>query len=149
MTDIRFYHLLHKKLEQALPELVAKAIERGHRVLVRAGSDERIAALDGALWTAIPESFIPHSAVRDAYTADQPVFLTTAGDNPNGADVLMLTDGANAGALDGFAMCCEVFDGTDEDAVLAARARWKTYKDAGHDLTYYQQNDRGGWEKKA
>ena len=148
MTDIRFYHLLHKRLEQALPELVAKAVERGHKVLVRAGSAERIEVLDSALWTAIPDSFIPHSAVRDGYAAEQPVFLTVEHDNPNGADVLMLTDGASAPALDDFKMCCEVFDGNDEDAVLSARARWKTYKDAGHELTYYQQNDRGGWEKK-
>ncbi len=149
MTDIRFYHLLHKKLEQALPELVGKAVERGHKVLVRAGSRERVEVLDSALWTAIPDSFIPHSAVRDGYAAEQPVFLTTEHDNPNAADVLMLTDGAQAVALDGFTMCCEVFDGNDEEAVLAARARWKTYKDAGHDLTYYQQTERGGWEKKA
>lgn len=149
MTDIRFYHLLHKKLEQALPELVGKAVERGHKVLVRAGSRERVEVLDTALWTAIPDSFIPHSAVRDGYAAEQPVFLTTEHDNPNAADVLMLTDGASAPELDGFTMCCEVFDGNDEEAVLAARARWKTYKDAGHDLTYYQQNERGGWEKKA
>ena len=149
MTDIRFYHLLHKRLELALPELVAKALERGHRVLVRAGSVERIEVLDSALWTAIPESFIPHSAVRDGYAAEQPVFLTTEHDNPNSADVLMLTDGATASTLDGFAMCCEVFDGNDEEAVLAARARWKIYKDAGHELTYYQQNEAGRWDKKA
>ncbi len=149
MTDVRFYHLMHKRLEQALPELVSKALERGHKVLVRAGSRERVEVLDSALWTAIPDSFIPHSAVRDGYAAEQPVFLTTEDDNVNAATVLMLTDGATAATLDGFAMCCEVFDGNDDAAVQAARARWKTYKDAGHELTYHQQNERGGWEKKA
>jgi DNA polymerase-3 subunit chi len=33
--------------------------------------------------------------------------------------------------------------------VYAARDRWKAYKAAGHALTYWQQTDRGGWEKKA
>jgi DNA polymerase-3 subunit chi len=42
-----------------------------------------------------------------------------------------------------------MFDGNDYEAVTSARARWKTYKAAGHDLTYWQQTDRGGWEKKA
>jgi DNA polymerase-3 subunit chi len=45
-------------------------------------------------------------------------------------------------------MCCEIFDGRDEDAVTAARSRWKSYKDAGHTLAYYQQNDMGRWEQK-
>lgn len=148
MTDIRFYHLLHKRLEQAMPELVAKALERGHRVLVRVGNSARVETLDAALWTSIPESFIPHSAVRDAYTPEQPVFVTAEGDNPNAADVLMLADGALSSSFDGFVLCCEIFDGNDEEAVLAARARWKVYKDAGHDLTYYQQNESGRWDKK-
>jgi len=41
-----------------------------------------------------------------------------------------------------------LFDGRDEDAVTSARARWKALKDEGHDLTYWQQGERG-WEKKA
>jgi DNA polymerase-3 subunit chi len=148
MTDIRFYHLMQKRLEQALPELVAKAVERGHRVLVLAGSPERVETLDSALWTADPGSFIPHSALRDAHAAEQPVVLTTEDKNVNGATVLMLTDGAASGAVADYAMCCEIFDGRDEDAVTAARSRWKSYKDAGHTLAYYQQNDMGRWEQK-
>mgnify|MGYP003348043354 CR=1 FL=1 len=31
----------------------------------------------------------------------------------------------------------------------AARDRWKKLKEAGHTLTYWQQNERGAWEKKA
>ena len=29
------------------------------------------------------------------------------------------------------------------------RARWRRLKDAGHELTYWQQTPQGGWEKKA
>lgn len=148
MTDIRFYHLMQKKLEQALPELVAKAVERGHRVNVMAGSRERLEVLDTALWTFDPGSFVPHSMLRDGFMADQPVFLNLEDDNPNGADVLMLTDGASSARVADYALCCEVFDGNDDDAVAAARARWKAYKDEGHALTYYQQNDMGRWEQK-
>ncbi|MBT6825536.1 MAG: DNA polymerase III subunit chi, partial [Rhodospirillales bacterium] len=42
----------------------------------------------------------------------------------------------------------ELFDGNDDEALTAARTRWKTYLDAGHTLTYWQQGDRGGWEQK-
>ena len=37
----------------------------------------------------------------------------------------------------------------DADTVNAARGRWSAYLEAGHHLTYWQQNDGGGWEKKA
>ena len=42
----------------------------------------------------------------------------------------------------------DLFDGKDEAAVAAARARWAAAKTAGHTLTYWQQGARG-WEKKA
>jgi DNA polymerase-3 subunit chi len=32
--------------------------------------------------------------------------------------------------------------------VQRARAHWKTWKEAGHEVTYWQQTDKG-WEKKA
>ncbi len=149
MTDIRFYHLMQKRLEQALPELVAKAVERGHRVLVLAGSPERVGVLDAALWTYDPGSFIPHSAAQDKYAAEQPVFLSTEDKNVNAATVLMLTDGATSAHVGDYAMLCEIFDGNDDEVVTAARARWKSYKDAGHTLAYYQQNDMGRWEQKS
>lgn len=149
MTDVRFYHLTRKRLEQALPELVAKAVERGHRVNILAGSRERLEVLDTALWTFDPGSFIPHGMARDDFAAQQPVFLNAQDDNPNGADVLMLTDGATSAHVGDYKLCCEVFDGNDEAVVLQARDRWKAYKAAGHSITYYQQTDEGRWEQKA
>ena len=42
-----------------------------------------------------------------------------------------------------------LFDGNEPDRVEQARAKWKAVKAAGHDATYWQQNERGRWEKKA
>lgn len=148
MTEVRFYHLRRKTLEQALPEILAKALERGRRVLVKAGSRERVEALDAVLWTYDPASFLPHGFRRDGSEGEQPVFLTDEDDNPNGADILVLTDGAGSEKVADFALCCELFDGNDEQAVAAARARWMAYKDAGHTVTYFQQDDGGKWVQK-
>lgn len=148
MTDIRFYHMMTKRLEQALPELLAKAITVQPRIVIKAGSRERIEVLDSLLWTFDAASFLPHGYVRDGNEAEQPVWLTTEDDNPNGARMLVLADGATSDQVANYELCCELFDGNDESAVQAARARWTAYKAAGHELTYFQQDEQGRWVKK-
>ena len=91
MTEVRFYHMLSKRLEKALPEIVAKAIERQSRVVIKAGSRERVEALDTVLWTDDPASFLPHGFIKDGFESEQPVWLTTNDENPNSATVLILT----------------------------------------------------------
>ena len=41
----------------------------------------------------------------------------------------------------------DLFDGNDPAAVATARERWKAARTGGHELTYWQQTERG-WEKK-
>jgi DNA polymerase-3 subunit chi len=148
VTDIAFYHLTRSPLEAALPKLLEKTLAAGRRALVMAGSEERIEALDGLLWTYDQDSWLPHGAARDGRADEQPVWLTTEDENPNGAQFLFLTDGASSVRVGDYERCFELFDGNDETAVEAARRRWKAYKEAGHVLTYLQQTPAGGWEKK-
>ena len=148
MTDIRFYHMTRKTLERALPELLAKALERYPRILVKTADADQAAMLDQVLWTYDPGSFMPHSATADDFAAEQPVFLTPDDIKPNSAKMIVLTGGATAEDVGVFDLCCELFDGNDEDAVMAARGRWSAYKDGGHELTYFQQDDEGRWIKK-
>lgn len=148
MTEIAFYHLETAPLERALPKLLEKTLAAGKRALVMAGSDERIETLNGQLWTYDQGSWLPHGSARDGDPQDQPVWLATDDDNPNGAEFLFLTDGATSEKVAEFERCFEVFDGRDAAAVDAARGRWKAYSDAGHDLTYWHQSESGGWEKK-
>lgn len=112
-----------------------------------AGSDERVEALDAALWTYDERSFLPHGTKQDGHGEDQPVWLTATPENPNGAKVLILADGATVPDLAGWSLVLEIFDGNSEAAVAAARARWKAHKDAGHELTYWKQTEAGRWEK--
>ena len=44
--DVLFYHLTESTLEEALPPLVEKSLERGWRVAIQTGSRERCEALD-------------------------------------------------------------------------------------------------------
>lgn len=147
-TDIAFYHLLSTPLERALPKLLERVVERGMRAVIRAGSTERVEALDAVLWTYDPGSFLPHGAGKP-FAEDQPIYLTTESDVPNDATVLILVDGVDAVDLDRFGRVLDLFDGADEEAVADARRRWRARKEAGHNLTYWKQRDNGGWERAA
>jgi len=149
VSDIGFYHLVRSPLEKALPKLLEKVLESGARAVVMASSEERVESLASVLWTYHPNSFLPHGTARDGKPEQQPIWLTERDENPNGATILVLTDGATSDAVDRYARCLEIFDGGDPDAVGRARERWRGYKDAGHNVTYYQQTESGGWEKKA
>jgi DNA polymerase-3 subunit chi len=63
--------------------------------------------------------------------------------------VRFLVDGADCGDLGSYTRIVYLFDGRDDEALQRARRQWKTAKGAGHQVTYWQQNDRGRWEKKA
>ncbi|MDP6875203.1 MAG: DNA polymerase III subunit chi [Alphaproteobacteria bacterium] len=149
MTQVGFYHLLHWPLERALPKLLEKALEQGHRAIVLAGSKERVEDLNGVLWTYEERSWLPHGSAGDGDPAEQPIFLTSDDENPNGADVLVSVDGRAPASTEGFARVIDMFDGGNEAMLAAARQRWRGYLDQGFELTYWQQTEAGGWEKKA
>lgn len=147
MTEIGFYHLIRTPLERALPRLLEKVHASGARAVVMVGSAERATALDSALWTYDPGSFLPHGSARDGDAAEQPIWITAEDENPNGASILVLADGAEPADVAGYDRCLEMFDGTDPAAVARARDRWRGHSAAGHGLTYWRQTERGGWEK--
>jgi DNA polymerase-3 subunit chi len=150
MTEIRFYQLQRTPLERALPRLLEKVLESGARAVVMVGSEERLAALDAALWTYDPNSFLPHGTGRDGRAGEQPIWLTTSDENPNRASVLVLADGARSDLVARYDKCLEILDGNDAEAVAAARERWSAYREAGFELGYWQQNEANGrWEKQS
>jgi DNA polymerase-3 subunit chi len=148
-AEVLFYHLEKQPLERVLPGLLEKTLARGWRAVVQAASDERLEALDLALWTYDEESFLPHGHARSGFASDQPIFLTTGDDNPNGAGVRFLVDGARPAAFEGASRFVFLFDGHDEEAVESARSQWKAAKAAGCAVTYWQQTPAGRWEQKA
>ena len=148
-TEILFYQLERQPLDQVLPGLLERTLERGWRAVVQAGSPERLEALDGLLWTYREESFLAHGTAPDGFADQQPIFLTTSEEAPNGAAVRFLVDGADCTGLSAYERVVYLFDGRDEDARAKAREQWKAAKAAGHAVTYWQQNERGRWEKKA
>ena len=78
----------------------------------------------------------------------QPIWLTTGDDNPNGATVRFLVDGAEAADFSGYERIVFMFDAADPEAVAKARAAWKAARPAAHDATYWKQDENGRWTKQ-
>ncbi|HET7413513.1 MAG TPA: DNA polymerase III subunit chi [Pararhizobium sp.] len=148
MPEVLFYHLTDSRLEDALPPLLEKSLERGWHVVVQTGSEERRDALDAHLWTYRDGSFLPHGTDVARHAERQPVVLSAADGNPNGATVRFLVDGAPPPDLSAYERVVFMFDGHDQPQLEDARAHWKRLKEDGLTLTYWQQTS-GRWERKA
>ncbi len=152
MTEFRFYHLERRRIDQALPAILEKALAHGLRVVVQAPSEERVEALNERLWTYSDESFLPHGAARDGEPRAQPIYLTSGEENPNGASLRILLSGVGAApftetAGGAYERVILLFDGRDEEAKAEARKQWSLVKAAGAAPSYWREGEDGGWEK--
>ena len=146
--DISFYHLTYQPLSIALPKLLLKVREGDMKAVIKVPSAVHMDDIDQILWSFDKESFLAHDTEKSKNGEDQPIFITTGDENPASAEVLVLTDGATSDLMNGYSRVVEMFDGNNPTTVTEARERWKSYKEAGHSLTYWQQNENGGWSKK-
>jgi DNA polymerase-3 subunit chi len=145
MLEIRFYHLQKQSLDQALPQILTKALDQGHKVLIKTNKDT-IKSLSELLWNTPLNSFLPHGTSADPNKELQPIYITDQEDNPNQADLLILLNGERSQKIDTYKMCCEIFDGNNPELLKDARVKWKEYKSAELPVTYWQQDTHGKWE---
>jgi len=132
-----------------LPPLLEKSLERGWRVVVQSTSQERADALDAHLWTYRDDSFLPHATWRVSDVQDQPIVLAVEEGNPNGAKVRFLIDNAALPAdSETYDRMVLVFNGDDNGALAAARTAWADCKSRGFEVTYWQPDEHGRWQRR-
>lgn len=150
MIRVDFYHLQRSPLEQVLPKLCEKAYSTGKRIKIQLGTEERVSFVNSLLWTYNEESFLPHGSKKDGFSEEQPIFISAYENNPNGAVLLVLADGAmpSLEVLQQYERVLNIFDGTNETSLNAARNYWKQIRELNGDLHYWQQNERGVFEQK-
>lgn len=149
MTRVDFYHLQRSTLEDTLPKLAQLSLKAGHKVLLKTSSLDRLDELNTHLWTFDAHEWLPHGSKKDGFVDKQPLYMTVEDDNPNEADLLILTDGADCSDLSPYVRCLDIFDGNSEIDKKDARQRWKRHLDTGLTLYYWQQDEMGRWIEKA
>ena len=147
MANVAFYHLTRNKSDEALPPLLAKTMAAEKKAVVCCLKNN-FKQVSTAIWSRQPESWLPHGIAgqHDADAGVCPIWVT---DNPedaaNGGEFLFFLDGQAPEKLPDAERIFILFDGTDEDAVSAARGQWKTFGGDGHQLSYWQQDGAGKW----
>ncbi len=145
---ISFYQLSSSPIEQALPVLLEKVISTGNRAVLRCKDKNLLNEIDNALWAVGGTRFLPHGTENEDFKEAQPIYLTSANDNPNGAKFLV-----NIGVLDddyfkNFERTLLIFSQADSKETENARKLWKSLKSNENlSLKFYKQNEKGGWEE--
>lgn len=143
--EFYFYHLERTTLTAVLPSLLEKTLAKGWRACLRFATQERLEAIDAALWTYRADSFLPHGTARDGNAGRQPIFLTTGAEAPNAPQALFLLEEAAPSLPLGLERVVRVFDGTDGAQLALARQEWKQAKANDHAVSYWRQDDGGSW----
>jgi DNA polymerase-3 subunit chi len=147
-AEIWFYHLESASVEETLPPLIEKCLDRSWRVDVYSTSKDRLQALDALLWTWKPSSWLPHNSPD--FPSEEPlapIRLISSLDGASHAQALFLLDGAGWTKRAGVERLFVLFDGREEAAVTHARAQWRLAKEDGLVPTYWRQSEDGKWTK--
>lgn len=136
-TEIHFYHNTPDRLAAAC-RIATRAVAAGRRLAVRIPDAEFGRRFDALLWTAEPRNFVPHVMIDSPLAAETPVVIGPAGAPWPHRDVLLNLGDDLPEGFERFAMLMEVV-GREDDARVAARARWRGYRALGiepvpHDL---------------
>ena len=143
-----FYHLEHASIEAVLPQLLEKTRAKGWQALVKM-SEARLPDLDKYLWTYRDDSFLPHGRDDEPMSDQNPICLSSTIKASDKAECVFLLDQAEIELSDAAQRCIVIIEGQKADSVTFERARWKRLKATEAIMSYWQQNDRGEWQKKA
>jgi len=132
MTRIEFYFNVTDKLAQ-VAELCSKAVAKGRQWTVYTpGSDVNL-QLQQRLWDAGAASFLPSMMPHENGADMSPIILDEQGQNLLQDDILINLQSGHPPFFSRFRYLVELV-GNDEADKMAARIRYKFYRDRGYQI---------------
>ncbi|MDR6832261.1 MULTISPECIES: DNA polymerase III subunit chi [unclassified Sphingopyxis] len=147
MPRVDFYRLTRDPVERVLPVIAGRILGTGDRLLIVAAPAMQRQAIDEALWTLTPASFLPHGAAGSPDEAIEPILIAGTLDPPppNDARLVALADGEWRDEALGFDRIFLLFDNSRIDD---ARATWRTLSArADVDNRFWKQDENGRWSE--
>lgn len=132
MTRVEFYFNVEDKLAQ-VAELCSKAFAKGRQLTVFTPDDAVSEQLRQQLWAGVPTSFLPSMLPHEPNAHFSPIVLDANGDNLLQDDILINLQSAHPPFFSRFRYLVELV-GNDEADKVAARARYKFYRDRGYQI---------------
>jgi DNA polymerase III subunit chi len=147
--EVWFYHLEKRRVEQELPGLLQRGLERQISMAVVSAQPEKLKALSNTIWDHGETAFIVHALADEPHASQQLICLCTDDQVPNDANFRFYVEGAEPASLNGLARASILFDGNDETSVSQARALWKRFKAESATIKYWKQDAEGRWTDQA
>lgn len=147
MARVDFYRLTRDPVERVLPAIAARILGNGDRLMVVAAPAMQRQAIDDALWTLQPASFLPHGHAGSPDEGIEPILISgTLEPSPaNHATHVALADGEWREEALEFDRVFLLFDNSRIDD---ARATWrKLGTTEGAEIHFWKQDDRGRWSE--
>lgn len=149
MAEVWFYHLEREPVEDVLPGLLARGLQRGLRMAVQSPSEDRLKLLSEKLWGFEDVAFLAHGDASTPMPEAQPIYLAESSENPNAAAYRFFIDGAEPLDISALTRASIMFDGNDQSVIEQARTLWKQFKAEGHAISYWKQDEEGRWKDQA
>jgi DNA polymerase-3 subunit chi len=132
MTAIDFYTHVNDRFEVAT-RLVAKAFAQHGSVRVLTADAAATEVLDRLLWVHPAIGFLPHCRAGHRLAEETPILVDHALEHHGPAAVLINLHPAPPPFFSRFERLAEIV-GVDESEALAARGRYRFYRERGYDL---------------
>jgi DNA polymerase-3 subunit chi len=146
--EINFYHLTITPKMVALPKLLEKCLETKMNSCVYFRDADVMEEVSAYLWSYSSMTMIPHGKDYEEFASDQPIILTSKQDYPVNDSKIAIYFDASAEMLKEYSKIIFLFDGNDAKELNEARERWKSLKNANHEILYWKQDEKGGWSKQ-
>ncbi len=142
---VDFYQLSRDPVEQMVTKIARKVLDMGERLLVVASQDDRLEAIEKALWSDGPGQFLANGYAAKPFAERQPILLGGDCKASNGAHIAIFADGAwreDTGDIDRVLLA---FDSSQTDD---ARQLWRRFaKEADKDCHIFKQAPDGRWRE--
>lgn len=132
MTRVEFIVNLQNQLTETA-RLCENYLNKGHKLTINCGSQEKQTALSAMLWNYEAASFLPHADSDAAEAQYAPIHLHVGAADLQQDDILINLDEEVPLFFGRFRQMIEVV-GELEAEKQAARTRWKFYRDRGYAL---------------
>ena len=132
MTRVEFFFNVPDKIAK-VSEICAKAVAKGHQITIISRDDEEGSHLQQRLWQHEATSFLPSATPADALRQGTPIVLGVDGEALLQDDILINLQTAHPPFFGRFRLLVELV-GTDDEDKVAARVRFRFYRDRGYEL---------------